>query len=219
MTQDLDPSRLVVVGLSEPTLTMILDNLESRGRWPRIHIVNNLDRSDLMPFLNPSFSVTMDVRLTDDDRGCEAFLGVNKPASKRAVVALCQEAGLVFTNIINGSASMSSTAQLGRGVHINSLVSVAAHSTLGDFVSINRNASIGHHTEIGEFVTINPGAHIAGSVRVGRGALIGMGVHVLDGVEIGAESVVGAGSLVTRSIPAGVIAYGSPCRVVRPRDA
>jgi len=41
-------------------------------------------------------------------------------------------------------------------------------------------------------------------------------VTVLPGVTIGKGSVIGAGSLVTKDIPAGVLAYGNPCRVIRP---
>ena len=50
---------------------------------------------------------------------------------------------------------------------------------------------------------------------MGARTLIGMGVNVVDGVTVGADSVVGAGSFVTKDIPAGVVAYGNPCRVVR----
>ncbi|MDO4852367.1 MAG: sugar O-acetyltransferase, partial [Clostridia bacterium] len=35
----------------------------------------------------------------------------------------------------------------------------------------------------------------------------------------GAGSVIGAGSIVTRDIPAGVLAAGNPCRVIRPLTA
>lgn len=45
---------------------------------------------------------------------------------------------------------------------------------------------------------------------------LGGGVIVCPGVIIGADSVVGAGSVVTRDIPRGVVAVGSPARVVRP---
>lgn len=44
---------------------------------------------------------------------------------------------------------------------------------------------------------------------------LGLGVTVLKGVTIGENTVVGAGSLVTRSLPANVIAAGSPAIVVR----
>ena len=39
---------------------------------------------------------------------------------------------------------------------------------------------------------------------------------ILGGVDIGDNTVIGAGSVVTKSIPANVIAVGSPCRVLRP---
>jgi maltose O-acetyltransferase len=45
---------------------------------------------------------------------------------------------------------------------------------------------------------------------------IGGGALVLPGVSIGEGSVIGAGSVVTRDVPAGVLAFGNPCRVVRP---
>lgn len=38
---------------------------------------------------------------------------------------------------------------------------------------------------------------------------------ILGGVTIGKGSVIGAGSVVTKDIPAGVIAFGNPCRVIR----
>lgn len=44
---------------------------------------------------------------------------------------------------------------------------------------------------------------------------IGANVVVLPGVTIGENSVIGAGSVVTKDIPANVIAFGSPCKVYR----
>ena len=53
-------------------------------------------------------------------------------------------------------------------------------------------------------------------VVIGDGVWIGGSVVVCPGVTIGARSVIGAGSVVTHDIPAGVIAAGNPCRVIRP---
>jgi maltose O-acetyltransferase len=51
-------------------------------------------------------------------------------------------------------------------------------------------------------------------ISIGARAWLGGGVIVLPGVEIGAETIVGAGSVVTRSLPGGVVAAGNPCRVM-----
>jgi galactoside O-acetyltransferase len=52
-------------------------------------------------------------------------------------------------------------------------------------------------------------------IHIGNRVWIGAGAVVLPGVTIGDGSVIGAGSVVTRDIPAGVVAVGSPCRVLR----
>jgi acetyltransferase-like isoleucine patch superfamily enzyme len=52
-------------------------------------------------------------------------------------------------------------------------------------------------------------------VRICDNVLIGTNSIVLKGVTIGENSVIGAGSVVTRDIPANVIAAGNPCKVIR----
>ena len=47
-----------------------------------------------------------------------------------------------------------------------------------------------------------------------KGVQIGISSCVLPRVVIGEYSVIGAGSVVTKDIPAGVVAYGNPARVV-----
>ena len=52
-------------------------------------------------------------------------------------------------------------------------------------------------------------------IHIGRNCWLGAGVIVLPGVTIGDNSVIGAGSVVTKDIPANVVAYGNPCKVIR----
>lgn len=52
-------------------------------------------------------------------------------------------------------------------------------------------------------------------VHIGSNVWIGAGVVITPGVTIGENSVIGAGSIVTRDIPANVVAVGNPCRVLR----
>jgi maltose O-acetyltransferase len=60
------------------------------------------------------------------------------------------------------------------------------------------------------------GTETAEPVTVEDGAWLAAGVIVCPGVTVGAGAVVGAGSVVTRSLPAGFLCVGSPCRPVRP---
>ena len=52
-------------------------------------------------------------------------------------------------------------------------------------------------------------------VHIGRNCWIGAGALIMPGVTIGDNTVIGAGSVVTKDIPAGVVAVGNPCRVMR----
>lgn len=52
-------------------------------------------------------------------------------------------------------------------------------------------------------------------VTIGNNVWIGANVVICPGVTIGDGSVIGAGAVVTRDIPANVVAFGNPCRVYR----
>lgn len=54
------------------------------------------------------------------------------------------------------------------------------------------------------------------SIVIGDNVWIGGSVVVCPGVTIGENTVIGAGSVVTKDIPANVVAAGNPCRVIRP---
>ena len=61
----------------------------------------------------------------------------------------------------------------------------------------------------------NAGLEYALPITIGNNVWIGAQVCVLPGMTIGDDSVIGAGSVVTKDIPAGVLAAGNPCRVIR----
>ena len=92
----------------------------------------------------------------------------------------------------------------------------------GAGIRVGRDGLFGAHVEIfdSDFHELHPRRRHGGTpkmapVDIGENVFMGMSVKVLKGVTIGADSVIGAGSVVTSSIPAGVIAAGNPARVVR----
>ena len=87
---------------------------------------------------------------------------------------------------------------------------------IGDHVMIAPNVTIsatGHpvHPDLRK-----DGSQFSLPVRIGNDVWIGANATILPGVSIGDGSVIDAGSVVTRDIPANVVAFGVPCRTVRP---
>ena len=117
---------------------------------------------------------------------------------------------------------------------------VIEHNKLTKFnyiVAYPDNLKTGRYFDIGAFsylqaakgiviendVEIGGGCHIysettidmkQGTVTLKNNCKIGAHCVVMPGVTIGSNSVIGACSFVNKDIPADVIAYGTPCKVV-----
>ena len=86
---------------------------------------------------------------------------------------------------------------------------------IGDNVMFGPNVSIytaGHpiHAELR-----NTGVEFALPISIGNNVWVGGNTVINPNVTIGENTVIGSGSVVTRDIPANVIAVGNPCRVIR----
>lgn len=61
----------------------------------------------------------------------------------------------------------------------------------------------------------NEGLEFTKPISIGDNVWLGGNVTVIPGVTIGNNSVIGAGSVVSKDIPANVVAVGNPCKVIR----
>jgi len=87
--------------------------------------------------------------------------------------------------------------------------------TIGREVQIAPRVQIYTATHPLEAAVRRSGVEFALPVVIEDGVWLGGGAIVCPGVTIGENTVVGAGSVVTRDLPAGVLAVGNPCRVLR----
>ena len=97
----------------------------------------------------------------------------------------------------------------------NCVILDGAEVRFGDNVFIGPNCAFytaGHPLDAGQR---RLGLEFARPISVGSDVWFGGNVVVLPGVTIGDRCVIGAGSVVTRDIPAGCLAFGNPCRVIR----
>lgn len=88
--------------------------------------------------------------------------------------------------------------------------------TIGDHVFIGPNVGLYTVTHALDAAQRNEGIMRSLPITIGDNVWIGGNTVVMQGVRIGNGSVIGAGSVVTHDIPERVIAYGNPCRVIRP---
>jgi galactoside O-acetyltransferase len=105
----------------------------------------------------------------------------------------------------------------GKGVYANFNLTLVddTHIYVGDYTMLGPNvvlATAGHPI----LPELRPLAYQFNMpVHIGKNCWLGAGVVVLPGVTIGDNSVIGAGSIVTKDIPANVVAVGNPCKVLR----
>ncbi|MGY3454177.1 serine O-acetyltransferase EpsC [Bradyrhizobium sp. USDA 4353] len=100
--------------------------------------------------------------------------------------------------------SIHPSARLGAAVfldHATGIV-IGAYADVGDDVTILQNVTIGRQDAL-------PGR----APRIGRGVLISSGATILGDVAIGDSAKIGADALVTRDVPAGCTAVGTPARL------
>ena len=96
----------------------------------------------------------------------------------------------------------------------NEWITVGAGSNIQDLSMMHTD--IGFALDIGARVTVGHKVILHGC-EIADDVLIGMGSILMNGSKIGTNTIVGAGSLVGegKEIPAGVLAFGTPAKVIR----
>lgn len=142
------------------------------------------------------------------------IIGIGDNITRRRLFALLSRSSERFATARHPSAVLSSNCVIRHGTVVCAGVIVNTGACVGSNVILNTGSSIDHHAVIGDHAHIAPGARLAGDVTIGQGTLVGIGAVVLPGRRVGAWSVVAAGAVVTRDVPDGVMAIGSPARVL-----
>ena len=129
-------------------------------------------------------------------------------------------------------------AEIGEGCYVEPPFHAnlgGGHVHFGKYVYANFNLTMvdDTHIYVGDYTMFGPNVTVATAghpilpelreklyqynmpVHIGKRCWIGAGTVILPGVTIGDDTVIGAGSVVTKDIPAGVVAVGNPCRVLR----
>jgi len=154
--------------------------------------------------------------------GC-SFIGKSRfhrhPKSTVAIGAGCVFRSSHVSNMIGiNHPCIISTLKEGARIEIGAncgfsgtVISSAVTIVIGDNVRCGANTII---TDT-DWHTDDPRTGPDAPVLIGKDVWLGINVSVLKGVTIGERTLVAAGSIVTKSLPAGVIAAGQPAKVLR----
>lgn len=173
-----------------------------------------------------------DELVADDD----VVLGYESSRSSTQTLVIGRGARLRKGTVVYAGSEIGSGFETGHHVvvrentRIGDQVSIWSNTVIdygciiGSRVKIHCNCYVAQFTELEDDVFLAPGVTIANDLFPGHpesatamagplikaGAQIGVNATILPYLTIGAGAIIGAGSVVTRDVPPGTVAYGSP---------
>lgn len=122
-----------------------------------------------------------------------------------------------FVSAVHPKATIADGVKIGQGSVVMAHVAVNSDSHIAEHCILNTSSSVDHDCIIDDFASVAPGAILGGNVKLGFASAVSLGSKIKHGCKIGENTVLGAGSLLLEDLNSGVVAYGSPAKVVRQR--
>lgn len=168
--------------------------------------------NDLADTLIQTRQITMRALLTYNN-----LYGTDEPARKKILSDLLGSVGE------SAFFELGFRCEFGKHIHIGERFYSNFDCILLDGAEIRIGDDVLFGPRVGIFTTnhaIDPEERAAGAcyakpVSIGNKVWLGANVTVNQGVTIGENTIIGSGSVVTKDIPANVIAVGNPCRILR----
>ena len=218
-------NRIVILGHHNFGLALVINNLyENYGVDNDIFIIENMDPKDNPVYLyeyalDKSKIHKIQVNDWSTSPNDVYYLSTVSPSSRRKLFDEFKNnyslSESKFPILKHPNVVIAKSSNIESGGFLGPNLAIGPFSHIGKFCHINRNVSIGHHCRIEDYVTVSHHSSIASCTHIEQDVLIGAGVTIFDGINIGKGSIIGAGSVVTKDIPRGVVAYGSPAKIVR----
>ncbi len=203
-------SRLLIWGAGGHA-KVVLDCAAARGAWEQIAFIDDM-HPDGGIFRGRLLFRSLTEAQTKGFDSVLVAIGDNRRRAACFEIAIA--AGLSGAIVIDPSAVVSSSADIGPGTVVMPRAIVNADARIGANVIINTGAVIEHDCIVGDHAHISPGAALGGGARVGAFAHIGLNATLLPLADVGEAAVAGAGSVILRRIPDGVIAAGVPAKPI-----
>ncbi|NNE47532.1 MAG: acetyltransferase [Rhodothermales bacterium] len=211
-------SDLVIVGaggFGAETAALVEDINDTASRWSLVGFLD--DDPELHGTSVIDYPVLGEVDWLSKHRA-RYVAAVGRSRVREELTRRLSNIGATPATLLHPTVSIHASSSVGQGSILCRATTVTVRTMIGAHCIVNLHCTIGHDCSLGDCSTLHPGVHVSGDSRIGAGVEIGTGAVILPGVQIGAGSIVGAGAVVTRDLPAGVVAAGVPARVTRELD-
>ncbi|MHA2244553.1 MAG: acetyltransferase [Candidatus Hodarchaeales archaeon] len=144
--------------------------------------------------------------------------GIGSPQNfwkKQKIISTTNISEKRFETIIHPSASVSTTAEIGKGTVIFQNVTINSNVKVGENVIILPNTVISHNDKIGDYTCIASGVCVSGNVSIGQSCYLGTNSAIIGKVNIGNYSLIGMGSVVLNDVSENSIFIGNPAKFIR----
>ncbi len=162
--------------------------------WWNIDVGPNSKFAGLMKFYRyPNSQIKIGANCRFSSTSTSNLIGINRPC---IFSTLNPDAQIIIGNKCGFSGTV---------------IGAASQITLGSNVRCGANTTI---TDT-DWHLDDPRSNEPQPIHIGDSVWLGMNVTILKGVTIGKGSFIGANSLVTKSVPANVIAAGNPAKIIK----
>lgn len=145
-----------------------------------------------------------------------AVVGIGDNRIREETFQECLRAGVACPSFIHPASAAPASARLSDGCTVMAGAVINAGAELGPGVIVNSGSVVEHDCRVGRFAHISPNQRSLAPHGWARRAP-GRGRDGSSGIEVGEASIIGAGAVVVSAVPAGVVRFGVPARVVRER--
>lgn len=131
----------------------------------------------------PQLKMVVDIPVVSDIKGLRdissqysvAIVAIGNNKTRLEWFNLLEAIDLSIVSIIHPSASVSLTAQIGKGTAVMALAVIGVDAKVGQGCIINAHSTVDHDVILDEFAHIGVGVHLAGGVRIGKRAVLQSG--------------------------------------------
>ena len=145
------------------------------------------------------------------------FISIGDTEPRKRLFEEIRRLGLETVNIIDKTAMISDSVEIGTGNFIGKMVIINIGTVIGDNNMINSKALIEHHCTIKNHTRIATATVMNGDVVVEDGVYLGSMACCIGQQRLGEFSVIGAGAVILKDIEPYVTAVGVPAKVIKRR--